>query len=357
MERARQVLTEHISTGTTPGAVAVVVRGGDTVATLMEGRHTYDTDARPVAMSDRYDLASLTKPVTATACMLLEEQSMLSTTDLVSAWVPAFVGGGREAVQVQHLLAHCSGLPAHLPLYEWCSGSGEFAEAICDISLETPPGEVTRYSDLGFILLGAVLEAASGSTLESLLTERVLNPMGMHRTGFCPSTGLLGEIPPTEVGELGLIHGAVHDENAQAMGGVASHAGLFGPATDLARLLTAYQNGGRLDGAQVLPEEGARRYVTRAGIVDGSTRGLGWDTVSEEGSSAGRHFSTRSFGHLGFTGTSMWADPETGLGVVLLTNRVHPTRKNNAIRELRPAFHDAVSEALGIGARAEPSGR
>lgn len=346
MEQARQVLIEHIAEGTTPGATAVVVRRSETVATFAEGRHTYETDSPRVRLTDRYDLASLTKPVVATACMLLEDAGLLSGSDAVSEWVPGFRDGGREAVTVEHLLTHTSGLPAHRPLFDTCSTAAEALSAVCGFELERTPGTETAYSDLGFILLGAVLEAAAGSDLRTLVTQRVLEPLEMDRTSYRPTPSMVTEIPPTEQTDEGLIHGVVHDDNARAMGGVAPHAGLFGPAADLGRLLTAYLSGGVLEGKQVLPAEGVEAYTTRVG--DGG-RTPGWDTVSEEGSSAGRHFGPLSFGHLGFTGTSMWADPDTGIGIVLLTNRVHPARDNDGIRRLRPAFHDAVMEELQHG--------
>lgn len=346
LAQAAKVLGDHVAAGATPGATAVVARGGGTVATLAEGRHTYSAQSRTVSLTDRYDLASLTKLVTTTACLLLEEDGSLELGDPVQTWVSEYARDGREAVTIQHLLAHCSGLPAHRPLSGTCNSAEAFLRAICEMPLESAPGTTTAYSDLGFILLGSVLERASGTSLEPLLVERVLQPLGMTYTTFNPSVDSLDEIPPTEVSIDGLIHGQVHDDNARAMGGVAPHAGLFGPASDMARLVSAYLCDGQVGSKQVLPAGGVRRYVERANLVEGSTRALGWDTVSETGSSAGKRFSTRAFGHLGFTGTSVWADPETGLAVVLLTNRVHPTRVNEGIKKLRPAFHDAVMEDL-----------
>ena len=341
MERARQVLKNHIAAKTTPGATAVVISRDRIVATLADGRHTYDVESSSVQLTDRYDLASLTKVVTTTACLLLEEDGKLALDAPVSESVPDFSHG---EVTVRHLLAHCSGMPAHRPLYETCRSPEAMLDAICQMPLEAPPGTTTLYSDIGFMLLGAVLERCAGLSLDDLLTRRVLLHLGMSRTGFRPARELLQEIPPTERTLTGpFLRGVVHDENARAMQGVAPHAGLFGTATDMGRLLQAYLNDGWLDGRAVLPAQAVRRYVRRAGLVENSTRALGWDTVSEEGSTAGRFFSTRSFGHLGFTGTSLWADPDRGIGVVLLTNRVHPTRENEGIRRLRPEFHDAVA--------------
>jgi CubicO group peptidase (beta-lactamase class C family) len=188
-----------------------------------------------------------------------------------------------------------------------------------------------------------------GAALEGLAQRHVLEPLGMAETMFLPGRRLRRRIPPTEFQaeqRRGLIHGQVHDGNAWAMGGVAPHAGLFGTAADLGRFLRMILNGGVYEGKQVFSKATIRRFTSRADLAPGSSRALGWDTVSKSGSSAGTHFSARSFGHTGFTGTSVWVDSEQDVGVVLLTNRVHPSRENEGIRSLRPEFHDAVMDAV-----------
>ncbi len=346
--RVREVLERHVRAKSTPGAVGLAVRGTGEVACWTAGRHTYEPDSPRVCEDDLYDLASLTKVVVTTSiCMVLEPH--LNLDERVDKHLPAFQGDGKDGVTIRHLLAHCAGLPAHQRFFETFTGRDAVLSAACGTPLAYPPGTRTIYSDLSFLLLGAAVERAGGAPLEVLARRYVLGPVGMAETMYLPSRELVGRIPPTEFQaeqRRGLIHGQVHDGNAWAMGGVAPHAGLFGTAADLGRFLEVILNGGKVAGTRVFSEAAIRRFTSRAGLAPGSTRALGWDTVSTVGSSAGRHFSVRSFGHTGFTGTSVWVDPERGVGVVLLTNRVHPTRENEGIRRLRPEFHDAVMEAV-----------
>lgn len=346
--RVREVLERHVRARSTPGAVGLLVRGSGNVAHWTAGRHTYEPDSPRVRQDDLYDLASLTKVVVTTSiCMALGPR--LGPDDSVGEYVPAFRGDGRNGVTIGHLLAHCAGLPAHQRFFETCRGREAVLSAACGTPLAYPPGTRTIYSDLSFLLLGAAVEHVGRAPLEELAQRYVLGPVGMTETMYLPGRELLDRIPPTEFQaeqRRGLIHGQVHDGNAWAMGGVAPHAGLFGTAADLGRFLEVILNGGKVAGTRVFSEAAVRRFTSRAGLAPGSTRALGWDTVSTAGSSAGRHFSDRSFGHTGFTGTSVWVDPERDVGVVLLTNRVHPTRENEGIRRLRPEFHDAVMEAV-----------
>ncbi len=345
---AGEVLERHVQERSTPGAVGLLVRGAGGAACWVAGRHTYDPDAPGVREDDLYDLASLTKVVVTTSiCMALEPG--LDLDGRVGDYVPAFVGEGRDGVTIRHLLAHCAGLPAHQRFFEACQGKEAVLAAACRTPLAYKPGTNTIYSDLSFLLLGAAVERVGGAPLVELAQRYVFGPLGMADTTYLPGRELLDRIPPSEFQaeqRRGLIHGQVHDGNAWAMGGVAPHAGLFGTAADLGHFLRVILNGGKHGGTRVFSETAIRRFTSRAGLAPGSTRALGWDTVSKAGSSAGRHFSALSFGHTGFTGTSMWADPDRDVGVVLLTNRVHPTRENQGIRRLRPEFHDAVMEAV-----------
>ncbi len=348
LRRAREVLKRHVRAKSTPGAIGLLVRGAGGIACWTAGRHTYEPDSPNVRQDDLYDLASLTKVVVTTSiCMALEPH--LDLDERVDKYVPAFQGEGKDGVTIRHLLAHCAGLPAHQRFFETCWGREAVLSAACRTALAYPPGTRTIYSDLSFLLLGAAVERVGGAPLEELARRYILGPVGMKETMYLPRREQLGRIPPTEFQaeqRRGLIHGQVHDGNAWAMGGVAPHAGLFGTAADLGRFLRVILNGGKREGTRVFSEAAIRRFTSRAGLAPGSTRALGWDTVSAAGSSAGRHFSARSFGHTGFTGTSVWVDPERDVGVVLLTNRVHPTRENEGIRKLRPEFHDAVMNAV-----------
>lgn len=297
------------------------------------GRLTYDEDAPPVTAATIYDLASLTKVIaTTTMAMILVEEGRLDLDRPV-----------REGVTVRHLLTHSSGLPALAPFFKEIRGKDAYIERIRAMELEYPPGSRSVYSDPGIILLGAVLEEVAGQPLETFVRERVLGPLGMKDTMYRPPPELRPRIAPTEFDAWRgrLVHGEVHDENAFAMGGVAPHAGLFGTAGDLSRFAQRMLDGG------LVSRETIELFTRKAGIPD-SDRALGWDTKSAEGSSAGTLFSPTAFGHTGFTGTSMWIDPERGIYVILLTNRVHPTRENNLIREARPAVADAVVRALAF---------
>ncbi|MCZ6633746.1 MAG: serine hydrolase [bacterium] len=348
---AEDVLTTHVQDGTMPGAVGLVLRRDGTVAQWAAGCHTYAMGAPAVRADHLFDLASVTKVVaTVTLCMVFEAAGRLDLEAPVVEHVPAFVGPGKAGVTAQHLLAHCSGLPAHVHLYKEYGSREAILEAVCRLDLESEPGTHTVYSDMGFLVLGMLLESVGGDRLDRLAGHWVLDRLGMANTMFCPGASLKDRIVPTEhdhVWRGRLVHGEVHDENAACMGGVASHAGLFAPAADLGRFLQVWLGEGTLDGHPIFPAKSVRKFIERVPLVPGSTWALGWDTVLSGGSTTGRYFSERSFGSLGFTGTSVWADPERDLGVVLLTNRVHPTRDNWGIRKLRPAFHDAISEALG----------
>jgi CubicO group peptidase (beta-lactamase class C family) len=284
--------------------------------------------------------------------MILVDEGRLDLERPVHDFLPGFQGPGKEAVTVRHLLTHSSGLPAIVTLYKEVQGRAAFRERILALDLTYPPGSRSVYSDPGIILLGEVLEQVAGEPLDAFVRERVFMPLGMRDTRFRPPPELWSRIAPTEFDPWRgrLIQGEVHDENAFAMGGVAPHAGLFSTAGDLARFARMLLNGGTLDGRRIVSRETIERFTRRAGIP-GSDRALGWDTKSAEGSSAGSLLSARSFGHTGFTGTSIWIDPERRLFIILLTNRVYPTRENNLIREARPAVADAVARGLGLTAQ------
>jgi uncharacterized protein YbbC (DUF1343 family)/CubicO group peptidase (beta-lactamase class C family) len=349
LEEVDRLLEGFRERGAFPGGVLAVGYRGALVHLHPFGRLTYDADAPPVRADTLYDLASLTKVVaTTTMTMILVNEGRLDLDRPVRDFLPGFQGPGKEAVTVRHLLTHSSGLDATAPLYKELRGREAFLERIEAMDLAYVPGSRSVYSDLGVILLGEILERVAGQPLDAFVRERVLQPLGMRDTMFQPPPELRPRIAPTEFDPWRgrLVHGEVHDENAFAMGGVAPHAGLFSTAGDLARFAQMLLNGGVLNGRRIVSRETVGLFTRRAGIP-GSDRALGWDTKSAEGSSAGTLFSSRSYGHTGFTGTSVWIDPERQLYVILLTNRVHPTRENQLIREARPAVADAVVRALG----------
>ena len=347
-EEVDRLLQGYQERGAFPGGVLAVGYQGALVHLHPFGRLTYDADAPPVTAGTLYDLASLTKVVaTTTMAMILVDEGKFDLDRPVRDFLPGFQGPGKEAVTLRHLLTHSSGLPAVAPLYKEVWGQEAYLRRIQAMDLEYPPGSRSVYSDLGIILLGEILERTAGQPLEAFVRERVLDPLGMRDTMFRPPARLRPRIAPTEfdLWRGRLVQGEVHDENAFALGGVAPHAGLFGTAPDLARFARMLLNGGVLDGHRIVSRETIELFTRRAGIP-GSDRALGWDTKSAEGSSAGTLFSRRSFGHTGFTGTSIWMDPERDLFVILLTNRVYPARENNLIREVRPAVADAMVRAL-----------
>jgi CubicO group peptidase (beta-lactamase class C family) len=331
-----------------PGAVVCVGSKGEMADQFPLGRFTFAKDSSPVTIDTLYDLASLTKVVcTTTLAMILVDRNRLDLDTPLVSLLPDFRGEGKKEVTVGHLLSHSSGLDWWAPLYEELRGKEAYVERIQAMDLVYAPGSQSKYSDLGMILLGEVIERIFGATLDALTQRHVFDSMWMDSTFFCPSAKLLENVAPTEIDPWRghLLQGEVHDENAHAMGGVAPHAGLFGTALDLARLAQMMLNKGRLGHRQIVYPETVELFTRRVG-VPGSSRALGWDTKSAEGSSAGSLFSPRSYGHTGFTGTSLWIDPEREIFVILLTNRVHPSRDNTLIQQVRPALADAVVRAL-----------
>jgi CubicO group peptidase (beta-lactamase class C family) len=342
-----RVLEAAVAARAFPGAVLAVGKDGVLAHLQPFGRLSYDDDAAPVSADTMYDLASLTKVVvTTTMAMILVDEGKLDINKPVSAFLPEFRGGAKDKVTVWHLLTHSSGIDWWAPLFKEIKGKDAYLRRILAMDLVYEPGTKSVYSDLGVILLGEILERVAGQDLESFARARVLGPLGMKDTTYRPGPELLPRIAPTENDPWRghVLRGEVHDENAAALGGVAPHAGLFSTAADLARFAQMLIGGGVFEHRRVVSRETLERFAKRAGVPD-SSRALGWDTPSEN-SSAGSLFGPRSFGHTGFTGTSMWMDPDRNLFVILLTNRVHPTRENNAIREVRRAVADAVVRGL-----------
>jgi serine-type D-Ala-D-Ala carboxypeptidase len=361
---ARRVLHEAIAAGVAPCAVAEVGDRTGAIWTDAVGRLTGDVSA-PAASDDTvFDLASLTKVLATTpAAMRLVDGGRLDLRSRVADIVPDWRGDDRRAVTVADLLAHSSGLPAHRPLYRTCRGHAEFERSICAEPLVYRPGTASLYSDLGFILLGFLLERITGDSLESQFgrfCEDLGGPpavsTGSHAARplairFDPPASWADRIAPTRSAPS--PRGVPHDENAEALGGIAGHAGLFGTASSVGvvarAVLRAVVDPGGEPG--LATHETALSFATRAGIAGGS-RALGWDTMLPS-SSCGAHMSARAFGHTGFTGTSLWIDPEAGIYVVLLSNRVYPEPgSGEGIRALRRAFHDAVMTELAFSNRA-----
>ena len=351
------VVQTHIEKKTAPGAVVLIARRGKIVLEEALGHMSYEVDAEAMTRQTIFDLASVTKvAVTTTLAMMLTERGELDLDAAVQTYVPAFQGEGKAQVTVRDLFAHCSGMQSWVPFFRDIEASSPaeakqaVIDAICRMPLAHPWRSKTAYSDPAYILLGELIEGISGTPLEILAEERIFGPLGMKDTHYRPPPSLLHRIAPTEFDPWRgrVVRGEVHDENCYFVGGVTGHAGLFGTASDLAIYGQMMASGGVSDGHSYLDAETIRVWTQPAGLVPGSSRAVGWDTAPVPASPLGQGPSM-AFWHTGFTGVSLWIDPERELVAVLLTNRIHPTRDNQQIYELRPEFHRAVNEAV-IGA-------
>ena len=347
-KQLQQIVLQYIALQAFPGASLAVGYQDKLLVRQGFGRLDYGSTSPSAKPHTIYDLASLTKVVcTTTLVMQACERGDIDLEDPLGRYLPEFRVGRKHEVTLKHLLTHSSGLPAHFPLYAHTSGKEHILRRILEIPLEHRPGSRSLYSDLGFILLGGVLERVCGQSLDNLARERIFQPLGMRRTGFQPPSAWRPRIAPTEIDpwRKRLLRGEVHDENAYAMGGVAPHAGLFGTATDLGVFCQTLLNGGVYNHRRIVKQSTLEAFTRRQAQPSGSTRALGWDTPSPKGSS-GDKLSRQSYGHTGFTGTSLWIDPQRRLFIVFLTNRVHPSRENGAIQSARRQVADTVAEAV-----------
>ena len=341
------MLSRAISQHAFPAASIAVTHQGKLVCLKAFGRFTYEQDSAEVTPASIFDVASLTKVLATTAmAMILYNRSKLDLDVPAINLVPEFKTDDRrrEGVTLRMLLAHSSGLPAYEKLFLRAKGRDEMLDAACATPLVADPGSVAAYSDIGFIILGAALERLADGALRSFCQHEVFGPLGMAHTLFNPPIHSRSLIPPTQDDQFfrhRIIQAEVQDENASAMGGVAGHAGLFASAADVATFAHVMLQSGR----PIIRPETLATFTKRQAVPAGTSRALGWDTPSAP-SQSGQYFSPHSFGHLGYTGTSLWIDPERQLSITLLTNRTWPDCKNEAIKQVRPKFHDAVIEVL-----------
>ncbi|MCZ6917653.1 MAG: serine hydrolase [Gemmatimonadetes bacterium] len=353
LDNVTDFLRDRVAEDAFPGGVLVVGRHGAVAYVSAVGQYG-DDDARPVDETTIYDLASLTKVIgLTTAAMLLVAEDELGLERHVAHYLPEFSDPRKAGITVRHLLTHSSGLAAWAPLYLETPNADSALQWIFRSELESPPGAEYRYSDLGAIVLTQIVGRIAGAPLDAMLEERVFAPLGMGDTRFRPPPALSTRIAPTELDPWRgrVIRGEVHDENAFHLGGVSGHAGLFSTGLDLARfaiwLLDAYHDRLGRDDRPVLPASLVRQFTTRQPGPEGSTRALGWDTPTPGGgASSGHLLDPASFGHTGFTGTSIWIDPVRELFIILLTNRVHPTRENRALLRLRGIVADMVVQSI-----------
>ena len=347
LSRVDSIISAALADSAAPGAALAMAHHGKLVKLQGYGRLDYRPGYAEATDSTLYDMASLTKVIaTTTAAMILYDEGKLDIDAPVARYLPEFLDHPDKAgITVRNLLLHSAGYRAFAPLYRTAKGREQYLKGILDLPLEYATGTRSIYSDFSMITLALAMERVSGQPLDQFLQERVFGPMGMRDTQFNPPASLLARIAPTEVDtifRMQHVHGVVHDENAFAIGGVSGHAGLFSSARDLVKFAQMLLNGGYYDGRRYVEQRTIEYFTQRQGET---SRALGWDTPGPR-SSAGDYFSANSFGHTGFTGTSIWVDKDKELSVILLTNRVNPSRDNQKVTPLRRALADAVQQAV-----------
>ncbi|NWF50521.1 MAG: serine hydrolase [Ignavibacteriaceae bacterium] len=343
-----KLVNDAISDRAFPGAVVLVSLNGETIFHKSFGSFTYDPISTPVQVNTIFDIASLTKVIaTTTAVMICYDRKLFDIEDSVFKFISEFRENGKEKIKIKNLLLHNSGLPAWKKYFPVYSDPDEIIKDIYSLRPEYETGTKTLYSDLGMIVLGKIIESVSGKDFDDFCSEEIFEPLEMNTTFFNPPDDYNERCAPTEYDyywRLRQLQGEVHDETTSLLNGVAGHAGLFSTAEDISRLLQLLLNKGELNGVRLISKETIELFIKR--YSDNSSRALGWDTNADKNSSAGLLFSNKSFGHTGFTGTSVWIDPERNLFVIFLTNRIYPTRENPKIFSVRPRLHDEVVKII-----------
>jgi CubicO group peptidase (beta-lactamase class C family) len=344
-DSVKRVLDRGLRDSAFPGAIAVVGRRSGIIAQYAVGHLDWAPGSPPPDEHTMWDMASLTKVVGLTSgLMQLVTARRIDLDAPVQRYLPAWTGPNKDKVLIRHLSTHTSGLPAFKAYDQITHDPDSLAKLMFATPLDTLPGAKMVYSDIGAYLLGRVLEQVTGQSLDQYLHDHVFEPAGMHETMFRPPFALFPRIAPTEYDSTQrhrLVRGMVHDERAYYLGGVSAHAGLFSSAHDVARFCQMMLNGGTIDGRAVIPASAITLFTKRQ-VAD---RALGWQKP-DGSNSAGHKMPEEAYGHTGFTGTSIWIDPKDDVFVVLLTNRVNPTRNNNRIGRVRTQLADAVMSEL-----------
>ena len=350
---AWDIINQGISSKIFPGAQILVVKDNKLISQKSFGKLSYDENSRVVNNSTIYDIASITKVLSVTPiAMKLIGQKKLSLGHTLEQYYPSLYGKPNGKITIKHLLTHSSGLKPFIEFYKQDPNiqKEQMLYNIFSSSLDYNPGDKHQYSDLGIIILMDIIEKVSQSSLDNLCERWVFDPIRMKNTSYNPSDSIKDNIAPTEIDDYfrnRVLLGEVHDENAYLLNGVSGHAGIFSNSYDLAKYAQLFLNGGIWLGNRVLSYDKIQEFSTRQELPPGSDRALGWDTPSRNGrSSAGDYFSEHSYGHLGFTGTSLWIDQEKNIIIVLLTNRVHPTRENGGMYTIRRKFHTEIMKAI-----------
>lgn len=343
-----EIMESAVTDSVFPGAALLFGIDQEILYSKAFGNFTYDKSSPKDQTNSIFDLASVSKVVgTTSAAMILIQEGKLNLDDKVIKFLPQFNNNGKDNITIRNLLLHNSGLPAFKKYYDVYSTAKEVINDIMNLSLENPPGEKYVYSDLGMIVLQKVIEKISGKTLDVFLHENLFSKLGMNQTFYNPSNEVIKNCVPTELDDfyrMRLLQGEVHDERAFLLNGIAGHAGLFSTTEDLSKFVMMYLNHGIYKNEEILDSRLIKDWTTKQS--EQSDRGIGWDTRSAENSSSGHFFSMNSFGHTGYTGTSIWVDKETKLFVILLSNRVNPTRNNTKISYFRPIIHDAIYNSV-----------
>lgn len=348
-----RIVQRGIAAGAYPGAALVVGRRGFAVVEKGYGRLTWQSRSTRVDPARTiYDLASLTKPIVlATSAMILVDEGKLDLNARVVDILPEFAGPGKQRVRVHHLLSHTAGIPAGRRLWRTASTPEEAWRQVLASPVQLPPGHTMTYSDLGAMIMGKVIERVSGMPLDRFARERIFIPLGMFDTFYTPVDSVRYRVAPTEIGPpRGYpLRGEVHDESAWALGKIAGHAGLFSSATDLAIFAQMMLNRGHYNGVRLIQDSTVRRFTRE----EKSKRTLGWELANLERGS-GEFLSSSSYGHTGFTGTSIWVDPENQIFIVLLTNRAHAPRAKRPGTIIADVRHD-VADAVALSVRDVPA--
>jgi CubicO group peptidase (beta-lactamase class C family) len=347
LDRIDGVINKAVENGQLPGAVVIVVHRGHVVFRRAYGQRSKQPAAVPMTADTVFDLASLTKPVaTAPSIMLLVEQGKLRLSDPVAKHLPAFAAQGKDKITIEQLLLHTSGLIADNPVADYKDGKKKALERICDLKPQAEPGTRFVYSDVNFIVLGELVEQAGGAPLGEFARKHFFKPLGMTETGFRPPDAFKERMAPTEQREGHWMVGEVHDPRAYLLGGVAGHAGLFSTADDLAVFAQMMLSGGKWHEQRVLSALTVQTMTTPRTVPRG-LRAYGWDVQTTFSSNRGELSKPGSgFGHTGFTGTSLWLDPDSETAVIFLSNRVHPDGKGSVVR-LRGQVATLAAAALG----------
>lgn len=345
-------LQNEIEKGVFPGAVLSIVTGEQILYQQAAGKAQLEPEERSIALETVFDLASLTKVLaTTSAIMKLIESGKINLHDSIEKYFPE-IGQDKENINIYNLLTHTSGYQATVNLWEKKLNYKEKIEYILDIPLEYGIGETINYSDPNFILLGEVVQRVTGKTLQEYTRENIFLPLKMGNTGFNPLDNLekvnKKDFAATEYCDRRerMVVGEVHDKNAYYLGGISGHAGLFSDINDLSKFVMMLLNNGIFNGTRIFSSLTVKTMIKNWTSELDKNRALGWELANNLGASGGIFLSKRAFGHTGFTGTSIWIDPEYNLGIILLSNRVHPSRKNRKIISFRPRFHNFVLAKL-----------